>query len=247
MEDKELVDNDEWMVKVKGIGKSFGNIRALEGIDLKVKKGEFLIIIGPNGAGKTTLIKIFSTLMKPTSGEGRIVGFDLRKEEEDLRRNIGMLSHHTFLYQNLTAYENLKFYGRLYEVKNIEKEIRRVIEEVGLETRLHDTVRTFSRGMKQRLSIARSIIHDPSLLLLDEPYTGLDQWSQKRFKNILKRFHSQGKTIIMTTHNLPSSLELGDRVIILSSGKISHEQEMTRMDLEELEKLYPQSRQRVKI
>jgi len=247
MGDKKPIANDEWMVEVKGIGKSFGNIHALRGIDLKVRKGEFLIIIGPNGAGKTTLIKILSTLMKPTSGEGRIVGFDLRKEEDDLRRNIGMLSHYTFLYENLTAYENLKFYGRLYEVKNIEKEIRRVIEEVGLETRLHDTVRTFSRGMKQRLSIARSIIHDPSLLLLDEPYTGLDQWSKKRFKNILKRFHSQGKTIIMTTHNLPSSLELGDRVIILSSGKISHEQEMTRMDLEELEKLYPQSRQRVKI
>lgn len=247
MGDKKPIANDEWMVEVKGIGKSFGNIHALRGIDLKVRKGEFLIIIGPNGAGKTTLIKILSTLMKPTSGEGRIVGFDLRKEEEDLRRNIGMLSHYTFLYENLTAYENLKFYGRLYEVKNIEKEIKKVIEEVGLETRLHDTVRSFSRGMKQRLSIARSIIHDPSLLLLDEPYTGLDQWSKKRFKNILKRFHSQGKTIIMTTHNLPSSLELGDRVIILSSGKISHEQEMTRMDLEELEKLYPQSRQRVKI
>jgi len=247
MGDKKPIANDEWMVEVKGIGKSFGNIHDLRGIDLKVRKGEFLIIIGPNGAGKTTLIKILSTLVKPTSGEGRIVGFDLREEEEDLRRNIGMLSHYTFLYENLTAYENLKFYGRLYEVKNIEEKIRRVIEEVGLETRLHDTVRTFSRGMKQRLSAARSIIHDPSLLLLDEPYTGLDQWSQKRFKNILKRFHSKGKTIIMTTHNLPSSLELGDRVIILSSGKISHEQEMTRMDLEELEKLYPQSRQRVKI
>ncbi|MEE9192721.1 MAG: ABC transporter ATP-binding protein, partial [Candidatus Aerophobetes bacterium] len=150
MGDKKPIANDEWMVEVKGIGKSFGNIHALRGIDLKVRKGEFLIIIGPNGAGKTTLIKILSTLMKPTSGEGRIVGFDLRKEEEDLRRNIGMLSHYTFLYENLTAYENLKFYGRLYEVKNIEKEIRRVIEEVGLETRLHDTVRTFSRGMKQR-------------------------------------------------------------------------------------------------
>jgi len=166
MEDKKGRDNGEWIVEVKGIAKSFGNIRALEGIDLKVRKGEFLTIIGPNGAGKTTLIKIFSTLMKPTSGEGRIVGFNLGEEEENLRRNIGMLSHYTYLYENLTAYENLKFYGRLYEVKNIEEKIRRVIEEVGLEARLYDTVRTFSRGMKQRLSIARSIIHDPSLLLL---------------------------------------------------------------------------------
>jgi len=247
MEDKRGVHNGEWIVELKNIGKSFGNILALRGIDLKVKKGEFLAIIGPNGAGKTTLIKILSTLMKPTSGEGRIVGFDLREEEGNLRRNIGMLSHYTFLYENLTAYENLKFYGRLYEVKNIEKEIKKVIEEVGLETRLHDTVRSFSRGMKQRLSIARSIIHDPSLLLLDEPYTGLDQWSEKRFKNILRGFHNQGKTIIMTTHNLSSSLEFSDRVIILSSGRIIHEQAVAKTNLEELERLYPQVRQRVSL
>ncbi|TET59784.1 heme ABC exporter ATP-binding protein CcmA [Candidatus Aerophobetes bacterium] len=247
MQDKERSVEPECMVEVKGIGRSFGNIVALEGIDLRVKKGEFLTIIGPNGAGKTTLIKILSTLMKPSSGEGRIAGFDLREEQESLRKNIGMLSHHTFLYENLTAHENLKFYGGLYEVENIEKEIKRVIGEVGLETRLYDTVRTFSRGMKQRLSIARSIIHDPSLLLLDEPYTGLDQWSERRFKNILRRFHEEGKTIIMTTHNLSSSLELGDRVIILSSGKILHEQEVREIDLEELERLYPESRQRVRI
>jgi len=247
MQDKKRSGKSECMVEVKGIGRSFGNIVALEGIDLRVKKGEFLTIIGPNGAGKTTLIKILSTLMKPSSGEGRIAGFDLREEEEALRKNIGMISHHTFLYENLTAHENLKFYGGLYEVENIEKEIKRVIGEVGLETRLYDTVRTFSRGMKQRLSIARSIIHDPSLLLLDEPYTGLDQWSERRFKNILRRFHQEGKTIIMTTHNLSSSLELGDRVIILSSGKILHEQEVREIDLEELERLYPESRQRVRI
>jgi len=247
MESKKQAENGEWIVQVKGISKSFGNILALRGIDLKVKKGEFITIVGPNGAGKTTLLKILSTLMKPTLGKGRIVGFDLREEEKNLRRNIGMLSHFTFLYENLTAYENLKFYGGLYQVRNIEKEIKRVIQEVGLETRLHDTVRTFSRGMKQRLSIARAIIHNPSLLLLDEPYTGLDQWSEKRLKSILRRFHSKGKTIIITTHNLSSSLELGDRVIILSSGKILHEQPVTRIDLEELERLYPQFRQEVKI
>lgn len=247
MKDKKEADNGEWIVEVTGIEKSFGNIRVLEGIDLKVKKGEFLTIIGPNGAGKTTLLKILSTLMKPSSGEGRIVGFDLKQEEENLRREIGMLSHYTFLYENLTAYENIKFYGRLYQVKNIEKEIKRVIEEVGLEDRLHDTVRTFSRGMKQRLSIARSIIHDPSLLLLDEPYTGLDRWSVKKFKDILKRFHGRGKTIIMTTHNLSFSLELGDRVIILSLGKIVHELPVGGISLLELENLYLQFEQRVRV
>ena len=247
MKNKKKADNGEWIVEVTGIEKSFGNMRVLEGIDLKVKRGEFLTIIGPNGAGKTTLLKILSTLMKPSSGEGKIVGFDLKQEEENLRREIGMLSHYTFLYENLTAYENLKFYGRLYQVKNIEKEIERVIEEVGLENRLHDTVRTFSRGMKQRLSIARSIIHNPSLLLLDEPYTGLDRWSGKKFKDMLKRFHGRGKTIIMTTHNLSFSLELGDRVIILSLGKIVHEQPVGGISLLELENLYPQFEQRVRV
>jgi heme exporter protein A len=178
--------------------------------------------------------------MKLSAGEGKVVGFSLKQEEENLRRKIGMLSHYTFLYQNLTAYENLKFYGSLYDVKNIEREIKRVIQEVGLENRLHDTVRTFSRGMKQRVSIARCIIHNPLLLLLDEPYTGLDRWSGKRFTNILKRFHQGGKTIIMTTHNLSSSLELSDRIVILSSGKIVYEQrEVAKIELKELERLYP--------
>ncbi len=240
MENEKIADNGEWIVEVKSIEKSFGNVLALQGIDLRVAKGEFLTIIGPNGAGKTTLLKILSTLMKPSAGEGKVAGFSLKQEEENLRRKIGMLSHYTFLYENLTAYENLKFYGSLYDVKNIEREIKRVIQEVGLEDRLHDTVRTFSRGMKQRVSIARCIIHNPLLLLLDEPYTGLDRWSGKRFTNILKRFHQGGKTIIMTTHNLSSSLELSDRIVILSSGKIVYEQqEVAKIELKELERLYP--------
>ena len=239
-ENEKIADNGEWIVEVKRIEKSFGNVLALQGIDLRVAKGEFLTIIGPNGAGKTTLLKILSTLMKLSAGEGKVVGFSLKQEEENLRRKIGMLSHYTFLYENLTAYENLKFYGSLYDVKNIEREIKRVIQEVGLENRLHDTVRTFSRGMKQRVSIARCIIHNPLLLLLDEPYTGLDRWSGKRFTNILKRFHQGGKTIIMTTHNLSSSLELSDRIVILSSGKIVYEQrEVAKIELKELERLYP--------
>lgn len=240
MENEKVTDNGEWIVEIRSIEKSFGNILALQGIDLGVVKGEFLTIIGPNGAGKTTLLKILSTLMKPSSGEGKVVGFNIREDQENLRRSIGILSHYTFLYENLTAYENLKFYAGLYDVENIERGIKTVIEQVGLETRLHDTVRTFSRGMKQRLSIARCIIHDPPLLLLDEPYTGLDRWSDKKFTNILRTFHRGGKSIIMTTHNLSSCLELSDRIVILSSGRIIHKQEVGKMGLEELERLYPE-------
>ena len=240
MEGRKLVGNNEWVVDVRGIGKSFGNFHALRDLNLRVGRGEFLTIIGPNGAGKTTLLKILSTVMRPTSGEGNLVGFDLREGEENLRRNIGMLSHYTFLYDNLTAHENLKFYGQLYEIKNIEKQIKRVIEKVGLEDRLHDTVRSFSRGMKQRLAIARSIIHDPSLLLLDEPYAGLDRWSEKRLADILKSFHNNKRTIIMATHNLSSFLELGSRVVVINSGRIVHEQQVRAMNIEQLERLYTQ-------
>ncbi len=240
MENEKITDNEEWIVETRNIEKSFGNVLALRGIDLQVTKGEFLTIIGPNGAGKTTLLKILSTLMKPSSGEGRVAGFNIRQDQENLRRSIGVLSHYTFLYENLTAYQNLKFYAGLYDVENIERGIKTVIEEVGLETRLHDTVRTFSRGMKQRLSIARCIIHDPPLLLLDEPYTGLDRWSGKKFTNILSTFRRGGKSIIMTTHNLSSCLELSDRVVILNSGRVIYEQEVGKMRLEELERLYPE-------
>lgn len=241
MENEKIASNGEWIVEIRSIEKSFGNILALQGIDLRLAKGEFLTIIGPNGAGKTTLLKILSTLMKPSAGEGKVVGFNIREDQENLRRSIGILSHYTFLYENLTAYENLKFYAGLYDVGNIERGIKTVIEQVGLETRLHDTVRTFSRGMKQRLSIARCIIHDPPLLLLDEPYTGLDRWSDRKFTNILRTFHGGGKSIIMTTHNLSSCLELSDRIAILSSGRIIHKQEVGEMGLEELGRLYPES------
>lgn len=231
---------DECMVQVKGICKNFGNIFAVRDIELKVKRGEFLTIVGPNGAGKTTLLKILSTLMRPSRGEGKIAGFDLRKEKEEVRKKIGMASHYSFLYDNLTAYENLKFYGKLYEVENLEPRIKELIDEVGLGSRLYDAVGTLSRGMKQRLSIARSIIHNPIVLFLDEPFTGLDQWSAQRLEEILDKLHREGKTIIMTTHNLSRCLGLSDTLAIQSGGKIQYQRGMQGIELGDLEDLYSQ-------
>ncbi len=228
---------DEWAVEIEGLTKSFGHHFALQGVNLRVKKGEFLTVFGPNGAGKTTLIRILSTLTKSTSGNLRVAGFDL-EEGEELRRRIGVISHQTFLYDNLTAYENIRFYGGMYDVKNLKQRVEEVIEEVGLTSRMHELAGTFSRGMQQRLSIARAIIHQPTVLFLDEPYTGLDQHAAKNFKNLLEKLHTGERSIIMTTHDLSRGLEMGDRVAILVSGKIVYQEESDRIKREVFERIY---------
>jgi ABC-type multidrug transport system ATPase subunit len=150
-----------WAIEAYGLAKSFGNTRALAGIDLKVKKGDHLTIFGPNGAGKTTLIKLLSTLTKPSGGSALLDGLDIREAPGQIRSRLGVVSHSTFLYNNLTVSENLRFYGRMYGVANLEQRIREVISQVQLESRLHDQVGTLSRGMKQRVAIARAVLHDP--------------------------------------------------------------------------------------
>jgi ABC-type multidrug transport system ATPase subunit len=227
----------EWAIEVEGLTKSFGHHFALKKVNLRVKKGRFLTIFGPNGAGKTTLIRTLSTLTKPTSGNLRVAGFDL-EEGEELRRRIGVISHQTFLYDDLTAYENIRFYGRMYDVENLEPRVEEVIEEVGLSLRKHELVRTFSRGMQQRLSIARAIVHHPEVLFFDEPYSGLDQHAAKNFKDLLKGLHTGERTIVMTTHDLSRGLEISDRVAILVRGRMVYEEEIKNINREVFEKTY---------
>lgn len=232
------VDVEDWMIETESLTKLFGHVMALRGIDLTVRRGEFLTIFGPNGAGKTTLIRILSTLLKPTSGTVRISGIDARDDTENLRRNIGVISHNTFLYDNLSAYENIEFYGKMYDIENIEEKGKQVIKEVGLSGRMNDLVRTFSRGMQQRLSIARAIIHDPKVMLFDEPYTGLDQHAAQMLKNMLKKLHTPDRTVIMTTHNLQQGLEMCDRVAIQVAGQIVYQEDIAKVDLDNFEETY---------
>ncbi len=171
----------------------------MRNVDLLLRSGDFLALFGHNGAGKTTLIHILSSLILPTSGTVRIAGFDSQDNREALRKVIGVISHHTFLYNNLTAFENLKFYGTMYEVTNLNDKIEEVLELVGLPEYVNDQVHTFSRGMQQRLSVARAILHDPMVLFLDEPYTGLDQHGAEILKRLLGEFRDRGKTIVMTS------------------------------------------------
>jgi len=215
----------------------FGSKFVLRDIDLEIVDGEFLTIFGPNGAGKTTLLKIMSTLISPTRGTVVVDGLDIHKNPQEIRSKIGVISHETYLYGELTARENLRFYGKMYGTDHLEERIKEVIEEVGLRHRQNDRVSTFSRGMKQRLSIARAIIHNPPILLLDEPYTGLDQQAAATFDRILEGLESRIR--IMVSHDLERGTARCSRALILDHGSIVHEIPPRELrDLERCRHLY---------
>ena len=230
-----------WVIEVQGLTKSFGNHLALRGIDLEVRQGESVVIFGPNGAGKTTLIKVLATIMNPSSGRILVDGLSLKNNAEEIQRRIGVVTHQTFLYSNLTAYENLEFYSRMYDVPRLRERIHEVVAMVGMTSRLHDRVGTLSRGMQQRLSLARSLLHKPAIMLLDEPETGLDQQAISMLWKALETEGEEKRTIILTTHNLERGLELGDRLLILDKGKIVYEGSRQVLDLAGLKAAYQHS------
>ena len=226
------------MIEVSGLVKSFGSKIALGGVDLDVAEGEFLTLVGPNGAGKTTLIRILATLTRPTRGSVRIAGCDLVRQGTEARRRIGLASHQTLLYGDLSAEENLRFYGRMYDVPELDERITALLRRVDLDHRRHDLVRTFSRGMQQRLSLARALLHDPAILLLDEPYTGLDQYAAEVLREVLVTLGGQSRTVLMTTHNLERGLELCDRAAILVNGQIVHQADKCDLDITSFREAY---------
>ncbi len=230
-----------WAVKVEQLTKSFGNHLALRGIDLEVRRGESVVIFGPNGAGKTTLIKVLTTVMNPSSGSVLVDGLSLKSHAEQIRHRIGVVAHQTYLYSNLTAYENLEFYSRIYDVPRRKERIHEVVAMVGMMPRLHDRVGTLSRGMQQRLSIARSLLHKPAIMLLDEPETGLDQQAISMLWKALETEGEGKRTVILTTHNLERGLELGERLLILDKGKIVYEGSGQVLDLAGLKEAYENS------
>lgn len=229
---------DNAAIEVVGLSKTFGNLHALRDVNLQLEKGKFLTIFGPNGAGKTTLIRILSTLMKASSGKVAVGGMSVDAEPEKLRSQIGVIAHQTFLYEELTAEENLTFYGKLYDVPDLASKIEKTIREVGLQWRRHDRVRTFSRGMQQRLSIARAMLHEPAVLLLDEPYTGLDQHGSEMLSGWLRALKNSERTTIMVTHDLRTGLDLADRVAILNRGQIVFEQSSDGLEFNAFRKKY---------
>lgn len=208
------------MIEIKGLVKNFGSNPVLRGLSMQVSEGEIVTLVGPNGAGKSTLMRIVATLLQPTSGQVVLGGWALPQHASRVRRHIGLVSHHSLLYGDLTALENLLFYGRLYNLDNIEARAQEALKTVGLAARQRDPVSTFSRGMTQRLTIARATLHEPDILLLDEPYTGLDQEASQLLDNLLLAEHEKGRTILMITHDLVHGLNICDRALVLARGKI---------------------------
>jgi heme exporter protein A len=212
---------NETMITVKKLVKRFGLKTVLRGVDFEVQPGEFVALLGPNGAGKTTFLRILASLSRPSLGQVTIAGYQLPNQAAQVRARLGVVSHLPLLYGDLTADENLRFYARMYNIPHYELRITEVLEMVGLEARRRDLVRTFSRGMQQRLAIGRAVLHDPEVMLFDEPYTGLDQDASSMLDDVLKTVAAQGRTVVMTSHDLARAEDLATRFDILSRGVIS--------------------------
>ncbi len=231
------------MIEISDLTKIYGLLPVLKSLDLTIYQGEFVALLGPNGSGKSTLLRLMSGLSKPSQGTIRIGGWEIPSEAMAVRAQIGMVSHKPLLYENLTAYENLNFFAKLYNLSAEVRETRiaELLRQVGLHKRADSLVRTFSRGMQQRLSIARALIHEPDVLFFDEPYTGLDQDAGDMLYGLLKDAHNTQRTIIMTTHQLQRVPQLATRAIILSRGKIAYQDNVEQLSANELATIYTQA------
>lgn len=206
------------MIRLQHISKQFGRFKALDDLSIEIPPGDFMALLGPNGAGKTTTLKLLAGLIRPSSGTIQVDSMEKNSRSVFLQ-SIGMVSHQSFLYNDLTAIENLRFYANMYNVSNASARIAALLKRVGLGARGDDIVRTFSRGMLQRLSIARALLHEPQMLLLDEPYTGLDVHGCRFLDEVLKEYHASGHSIVMITHDLDRILGLSNRIVVLDNGR----------------------------
>ncbi len=208
------------LIMAHNVHKRYGRKRILSGVELTVPQGEVMALLGANGAGKSTLMRIISGLAKPDRGEVMLGGVSTRKAGHEIRRYIGLVAHAPLLYDNLSAWDNLLFYARLYDLQQPAARVEAVLHAVELWPRRHDAVRTYSRGMTQRLAIGRAILHDPPVLLLDEPDTGLDPASAETLARLIRTLGASNRAILLTTHNLERALAWADSVSLLADGRI---------------------------
>ena len=223
-------NDGDYAVRLRGVTKSFGRTPVLRGIDLDVPTGQVLSLLGPNGSGKTTLINILATLTRADAGQVQVGGIALDGNGSRIRRVIGVVTHDPLLYDDLTARENLRFTSRMFGLDRVDERVGRVAELVGMADRLNQRSGTMSHGMKKRFSIARSLLHDPSVLLMDEPDSGLDQEALSLLDALITDRSSARRTVIMATHNLDRAISLGDRVAILSNGRVVYHESASDVD-----------------
>ncbi len=229
------------MITVHKLVKRFGLKAVLRGMDFFVEPGEFVALLGPNGAGKTTFLRILASLSRPTLGSVNIAGYSLPGQASAVRRRLGVVSHLPLLYGDLTAEENLRFFARMYDVPKANKRFSEVLDLVGLSSRRRDLVRTFSRGMQQRLAIGRAVLHDPEVMLFDEPHTGLDQDACLMLDTVLREVAARGRTVVMTSHDLARVADLASRFDVLSRGVIAASVQRSQIEPDNLLAFYRQS------
>lgn len=204
-------------IVVRGLRKAYGPALVLREVDLTISAGERVALLGANGAGKTTLLKVLATLLRPSAGTVTVGGYNVVREANEVRRLVGFLGHQTYLYDQLTPVENLTFYGRLYRVTQLAHRIDRVLDLVGLHPRRNAVAGELSHGQRQRLALARAILHDPAVLIMDEPDAGLDLAGLE----VLERVVTEGtRTVLFTTHNPDRALDLAQRSVALAGGRV---------------------------
>ncbi len=224
-------------LEVRDLTRTFGVRKALDRVSFDLPRGAFLSIFGPNGAGKTTMVKVLTTLMAPSSGTARICGLDVVEDAVELRERIGLISHNPLLYPDLSAQENLLFFSEMYGIDDAADRVRELLVSVELDHRRLDLVRTFSRGMLQRLSIARALLHKPDVLFLDEPYSGLDPHAMDIFDNLIAQIR-EDHTFVMISHDLDKGLELCSHALILARGRVVLAAEREAVDAEQFAQTY---------
>ncbi len=225
-------------VEVRGLKKSYGLKPILRGVDFSLQQGQRLALLGANGAGKTTILRILAGLSRPSAGTIHVTGVDLMRDAQRVRQRVGLVAHQPYLYEELTVVENLLFFARLYAVEKARERVQELMERLGLEKRARERVGALSRGQVQRVAWARAMVHDPHLLLLDEPDTGLDQEGQRLINDLLAEHRTRGGSVIFTTHQLEQALELSDRIVMLRHGRIAYRQESADLTLQALQEAY---------
>lgn len=222
------------MIRCQDIRKDFGALHALRGVSFELAAGGLAALLGANGAGKTTLLKIIAGLTRASAGAVEVAGFAVRKTPQEVRRHIGVVSHQSFLYEDLSAEENLHFYGRMYGVSGLPQRIDTLLEMMELQPRRHDLVRTFSRGMQQRLALARAILHQPRVLLLDEPFTGLDVHATDLLTRFIAHAGAEQVTVLMTLHDPDYALSHAQRLLVLHRGRLVIDRPAAQVEKAEL-------------
>jgi heme exporter protein A len=228
----------ELAIKISGLRKAFGRTLVLRSVDLEVPWGQVLTLLGPNGSGKTTLIKILATLTKPDAGEVIIGGMSLAKQSQSIRRIIGVVTHDPLLYDDLTGRENLRFFARMFGIQGIDERVEVVTELMGMTARFDQRVGTLSHGMKKRFSIARALLHNPAILLMDEPESGLDQEALSLLDAVVTDKTNPLRTVLMTTHSLDRAIALGQRMAILANGRVAYQESLESGGTEALKEAY---------